>query len=107
MSDWYNGAEARTKYQKIADALRASPGAWFDVDERETQDAAWSFQQAIRTGRRAAFRPAGSFEASCRGLTVTARFVGDAEESDDYRRGFQAGYEKALEKTEGGSDDAA
>ncbi|MFD9374639.1 hypothetical protein ACFWBH_03700 [Streptomyces sp. NPDC059999] len=64
-----------------ARALRARPGDWALVAERPAIGPASNFAYRIRTGKLAAFRPAGAFEAHARstgdeGAGVWARYVG-------------------------------
>lgn len=66
----------RVKYRPEAAQARESPGQWFILSERDSENAAWSMGQAIATGRRAAFRPAGAYETHTSGCVVYVRFVG-------------------------------
>lgn len=66
----------RVKYQAEAEWLRDHPGQWIVLRETTTDDAAWSAAEQIRNGRRAAFRPAGTFAASAEGLQVKVCYVG-------------------------------
>ncbi|MGW0899742.1 hypothetical protein ACWD0G_22640 [Streptomyces goshikiensis] len=64
-----------------ARALRARPGDWALVAERPAIGPASNLAYRIRTGKLAAFRPAGAFEAHSRstgdhGAGVWARYVG-------------------------------
>lgn len=68
----------RIKWIEEAMQARANPGEWFFLTERDTYDATWSFAHQIVIGRKAAFRPAGSFEAVARDRKVIIRFVGEA-----------------------------
>lgn len=66
----------RVKYREQAAALRSSPGQWATIILAGSPNAAWCHAQAVKTGRRAAFRPAGSFQAVTRECEVIARYVG-------------------------------
>ena len=76
-----NARPKPSKYQPIADALRARPGEWAVVTERRTPGSAGGFAAHIRTGG-TPFGPAGQFEAKTIGpaqgstCKVYARFVG-------------------------------
>jgi hypothetical protein len=64
--------------------MQLNPGMWIDLGEKETPEAAWSFAHQITIGRRAAFRPRGTFEGKVDGNLVSARYIGDgAEDSLD------------------------
>lgn len=63
------------KHFDVAQRLRDEPGKWFALTSRPTLAAAWSFAYQIGTGRRAAFRPAGSFQGRTEGTCVFARFI--------------------------------
>lgn len=64
------------KYQDLADYLRANPGKTLLVRNAPTLNSAWATAQAIKTGRRAAFRPAGDFHAHTNGHDVYATYTG-------------------------------
>lgn len=67
-------------YWKIAAELRANPGRWAVVREG-TRMTVIGHGTSIQTGKIEAFRPAGSFEATCRSrdgkVVVYARYVGE------------------------------
>ncbi|WNN95991.1 hypothetical protein SEA_HIRKO_40 [Arthrobacter phage Hirko] len=69
---------ARDKYADTVAYLKQHPGEWVKVRTAATDAAAWSAAQQIKTGRRAAFRPAVEFEAYTQGPDVMARYVGPA-----------------------------
>lgn len=69
------GPEQRVLYLDVAEACRREPGSWFKVRTAETEDAAWALSQKIKTGRRAAFRPAGHFSSYTSALDVFAAFT--------------------------------
>jgi hypothetical protein len=64
----------------LAADLTATPGKWARVGTYGTGDSARTTASLIRTGKLAAFRPAGAFEAESRSIrgthTVWARYVG-------------------------------
>jgi hypothetical protein len=59
-----------------ADRMRRTPGTWTRLEEAPTVKAAGNKAAQIRTGVAAAFRPSRHFEATSRGRTVWARWVG-------------------------------
>lgn len=71
-------------YVDIAAKLRADPGNWYRILEKQTNP---EIAQRIKKGEIAAFRPAGSFEATARSgqkgtnktWTIWARYVGTEE----------------------------
>jgi hypothetical protein len=71
-----------SKYQAVADALRARPGEWALIAENLPSGSAGALSNGIRIGRPSVFRPAGEFESRCVGSAgstsakVYARFVG-------------------------------
>lgn len=76
--------DTRSDDQKFADQLRKHPGDWAVF--REDANSSIAFQ--VKTGKVAAFRPAGAFEAVCRGITpggsrgrIYVRFVGTEDAS--------------------------
>lgn len=77
MLEYVDEPTSLVKYLAEAEALRNSPGRWAKVITAPTPSAAWCHQHAITSGRRAAFRPKGSFEATARGCDVLVRYVGD------------------------------
>lgn len=72
----------RDKYADLVAELKQRPQEWVKVRTAPTDAAAWSAAQQIKTGRRAAFRPAGEFEAYTTGCDVMARYVGPAADQD-------------------------
>ena len=58
---------------------RSNPGTWFLLTERQTENSAWCFVQHIKSGKKAAFRPAGSFDAVSRGtgVFIAAKSIGE------------------------------
>lgn len=67
----------RVMYLAEAEEAMASPGVWFRLQSKDTAEKAWSAAAQIRAGRRAAFRPAGSFEAVARDCDVLIKYVGE------------------------------
>jgi hypothetical protein len=67
-----------TPWVEHAEQAQAHPGQWFEVCTKANPNNAESFAQAIMDGRRVAFRPARSFEATIRGCAVYCRYVGEA-----------------------------
>lgn len=70
---------ARVLYHAEAEEARSRPGVWFTLQTKDTEEKAWCAAQQIKSGRRAAFRPAGSFEAVTRGKDVLIRYVAESE----------------------------
>lgn len=68
------------KYQALAEFMRDHPGTWVKVRTAANANAAWSGANQIKTGRRAAFRPASAFEAYTEGPDIIARFIGGGGE---------------------------
>ena len=66
----------RSKYDEVAEFMREHPGTWVKVRTAPTEAAAWSAAQQIKTGRRAAFRPAADFETYTTGRDVVVRYIG-------------------------------
>lgn len=66
----------RSDYTDLTEHLKANAGAWFKVRTAENAGAAASAAYQIRIGRRAAFRPAGDFDAYSEGADVIARYRG-------------------------------
>ena len=64
--DWYS----------IADQLRSRPGEWAKIRTATTKGTAGGTVRRIRIGKFKAFTPAGSFEATGRGVDIWARYVG-------------------------------
>lgn len=65
---------ARSDYSNLAEHLKANPGVWVKVRTAPNPTAAASAAYQIRIGRRAAFRPAGQFDAYSDGNEVIARY---------------------------------
>ncbi|GCD35615.1 hypothetical protein OEIGOIKO_03361 [Streptomyces chrestomyceticus JCM 4735] len=66
---------------ETAQALRGRPGDWAHIDTHDTMNRASNQAHRVRTGKLAAFRPAGAFEAKAHGTEdggaeVWARYVG-------------------------------
>jgi hypothetical protein len=68
------------KYKALAEFMREHPGTWVKVRTAANANAAWSGANQIKTGRRAAFRPASDFEAYTEGPDIIARYVGAGTE---------------------------
>lgn len=62
----------------LAEAAQAkkSPGVWFELTTRSTENSAWCFTRHVNVAKKVAFAPAGSFEACTRNRTVYIRYVG-------------------------------
>lgn len=71
--------ETNIKYLAEAEEARSNPGKWFKFQTKETENAAWSAANQIRKGRKAAFRPAGSFDTAVRGTDVLISYVGEVQ----------------------------
>ncbi|MFM9368093.1 hypothetical protein [Streptomyces sp. Da 82-17] len=77
--------QRNTKHFRIAAALRGNADAWGVVARRANITRAASAAQAIKSGRLAAYAPAGRFEAVARTVVVDgveehrvyARYVSD------------------------------
>lgn len=76
----YREAPTRIKYQDLADHMAANPNTWVKVRTANTESAAWAAAQQIKTGRRAAFRPAGAYDARTEGCDIIAAYVGGKEQ---------------------------
>jgi co-chaperonin GroES (HSP10) len=72
----------RVLYQAEAEEARAHPGVWFTLQTKDSEAKAWAAAQQIKDGRRAAFRPARSFDAVTRGREVLIRYIGDTTTED-------------------------
>lgn len=57
--------------------MRERPGCWRDVKQCDTHPKAKDTARSIRSGRIAAFRPAGDYDAVSRGTLVKAVYLGD------------------------------
>ncbi|RKS19662.1 hypothetical protein DFO58_2163 [Arthrobacter sp. AG1021] len=75
----YRPTPVRIKYQDLADHMKDNPGVWVKVRTANTEAAAWAAAQQIKTGRRAAFRPAGDYDAYTQGCDIVARYTGGQE----------------------------
>lgn len=64
------------KYAHLANYLKENPGTWATVRTAETDNGAWVAAHQIRTGRRAAFRPAGHYDAYVEDRDVIACYTG-------------------------------
>ncbi|MGL3805870.1 hypothetical protein ACSYDW_07195 [Paeniglutamicibacter sp. R2-26] len=67
---------ARPTYTHLAEHLQENPGEWFVVRTAPTHNAAASAAYQIKTGKRAAFRPADHYDAYATGTEVIARYTG-------------------------------
>ncbi|QDK01921.1 hypothetical protein SEA_VIBAKI_41 [Arthrobacter phage Vibaki] len=67
---------ARDKYSDLVAYLKKHPAEWVKLRTASTNAAAWAAAHQIRTGRRAAFRPAGEFEAYTQGPDIVVRYIG-------------------------------
>ncbi len=67
---------SRVTFQDLADHLQENPGQWYMVRKAATQNAAATHAYQIRTGRRAAFQPAGHYDAYSTGTEVIAQYTG-------------------------------
>jgi hypothetical protein len=77
VSTWeYRPGPQSIKYTDLVGHLKVNPGVWVKVRTASSDNAAWSAAHQIKTGRRAAFRPAGHFEAYTEGCDIIARYVG-------------------------------
>ncbi|MGW7413410.1 hypothetical protein [Streptomyces sp. NPDC054863] len=80
-------AGKNTKHNRAAQALRARPEEWAVVQRSASPACAASAAQAIRTGRLAAYAPAGDFQAIARTVDgsgnvehrVYVRYVGASQ----------------------------
>ena len=77
MNYQYRPTPTRIKYEDIAEKLRNNPGTHILVRTAPTESAAWAAAQQIKTGRRAAFRPAGHYDAHTQGRDVIATYTGE------------------------------
>lgn len=83
-TDWeHRPGPDRQKYADLVAHLKQHPGEWVKVRTATTDAAAWAAAHQIRTGRRAAFRPAAEFEAYTQGADVMARYIGPATAGQD------------------------
>lgn len=100
----FAGRNAASQHFEFAEALRANPGRWAVLAD----DASASVVTSVKAGRYAAFRPAGSFEATSRGIgkanraKVYVRYVGPRDELDELaataeRMGLSGGAVQATE----------
>lgn len=72
----YRPGPARNKYGALAKHLQENPGVWALVRTAETEAGAWAAAHQIKTGRRAAFRPEGHYDAYTQGRDIMARYTG-------------------------------
>lgn len=72
----YRSGPSRNKYGDFAKHLKQNPGVWAKLRTADTDAGAWAAAHQIKTGRRAAFRPAGEYDAYTQGRDVIVRFVG-------------------------------
>ena len=80
MSYEYRHHPVRIKYEDIAEEARNNPGQGVLVRTAPTESAAWAAAQQIKNGRRAAFRPAGHYDAYTQGCDVIATYTGETNE---------------------------
>lgn len=77
------GKLAATVHIDVAEKLRKRPGQWGVIAVYSTNRAASSAAQMIRSGRWAAYSPAGTYEAVARVVEqesrVYARYIGRGE----------------------------
>lgn len=66
----------RRSHLEVAEHLKQNPGIWALVRTAPSPNAAASAAFQIRRGRRAAFRPAGDYDAYANGGEVIARYIG-------------------------------
>ncbi|WP_404285240.1 hypothetical protein [Glutamicibacter arilaitensis] len=66
----------RRAHSDVAEHLEENPGVWVKVTTTGTQNAAANMAWQIKKGVRAAFRPAGHFDAYSTGNEVVARYIG-------------------------------
>lgn len=73
---------AQVRHQEVTRQLKESPGDWACVGTYETASTSASMAYLIRSGRLAAYRPAGAFQARARFVDeeyrVYAVYVGEA-----------------------------
>ncbi len=60
-----------------AEKLRSHPRQWARITTRNSKSGASGMANHISNGRLRAFQPAGTFEATARGLDVWARYIGE------------------------------
>lgn len=65
------------KYENLAGYMKNNPGTWVKVRTANTRNASAVAAHQIKTGRLAAFRPEGTYDAYSEGNDVVARYVGD------------------------------
>ncbi|MDJ0319777.1 hypothetical protein [Pseudarthrobacter sp. PS3-L1] len=70
----------RRSHLEVAEHLRKNPGVWALVRTAPNIQASASAAFQIRQGIRAAFRPAGHYDAYSHGNEVVARYVGPGGE---------------------------
>ncbi len=75
----YRPAPTRVKYQDLAEHMKNNPGVWVKVRTTDTEAGAWAAAQQIKNGRRAAFRPAGAYDAYTTGNDVIASYTGEGK----------------------------
>ena len=69
----------RILYRPEAKEARENPDKWFRLQTKDTPERAWTAAAQIKAGRRAAFRPAGTYDAVARGCDVLIRYLGRSE----------------------------
>lgn len=69
-------ARDRRTHVDLAEHLKQNPGVWAKVTTTGTQNAAANMAWQIKQGIRAAFRPAGHYDAYSTGNDVIASYTG-------------------------------
>lgn len=69
----------RRSHLAVAGHLKENPGVWALVRTTPSPSASATAAYQIRQGVRAAFRPAGHYDAYANGLEVIARYVGEGD----------------------------
>lgn len=73
----YRPAPKRIKYQDLAEHMKRNPGVWVKVRTADSDAGAWAAAHQIKNGRRAAFRPAGTYDAYTQGNDIVACYIGE------------------------------
>lgn len=71
-----NVTRERRSHVEVAEHLKRNPGVWALIRTAPNNQAAASAAFQIRQGVRAAFRPAGHYDAYSHGTEVIARYIG-------------------------------
>lgn len=72
--------KANRDHAAVTRALRERPGEWARVFTCDTAASAGDTTWQINHGHLLPYRPKGAFEATARGKTVYARYVGGTDE---------------------------